>query len=748
MTRKLRPILAALCLAAASAIAQEAPRPSPVPQLCEMLASADAAVRLAAVEHLGGVGTDVWGLPSHAAVPALLRVFAADSDARCAEMAAFSLSAIGPFPLGALDFVTAQLDAWRRAGADRQVIERIRTAIRQSEAWPGTAIVPDLELLLQAEGCAAAALGALAMLGSDAAPAAPAISRLLEGKGNPGIRWRAAFALATIGVAGEPLLRKGCVDEHAAVRLWCLRTRLSAGATDAALVPALLPWIDDDRAVVQSWAILTVATFGKPAAPVVPKLVALLAEPMSTETVGAQVAARMALKQLGPVAAAAVPALVERLGTELEEDLRSIVLLEAIGPAAVAAIEPLLAIATKPPPADPNLRGGVEYRAQAAIAALARIDPARAAATLLPLVEQKPDDESPHTWHGVSRIGALGPGAATAVPRLRVMLTSDDRHAKARALLVLERIGAPAAAALQDIVAVLTIDDDHLRYLALRAIVAFGEAAAPAIPALEALFARAGNRRTDVIRDLHRLGPAAEPLLVRATTDSEHWTRAIAAEQILRLPAATPEAVAAAVARLDDADQLVRTEVLNTLLHRLHGAPDQPAKHAALARAQVLRLLTSEDPHLRTTCAEAQWSALARRVERHPVAGHYHYGEFTTLLGTWGIQQRPATEAVVFRDAASLATWALPFADDARIHVRGAAAVVLGQLSSSPASRDALTQLATDADAYVRRAAVTALGWHGPEARACHAVLGKALHDGDWFVRAAAATALRAVHAK
>jgi HEAT repeat protein len=250
-----------------------------------------------------------------------------------------------------------------------------------------------------------------------------------------------------------------------------------------------------------------------------------------------------------------------------------------------------------------------------------------------------------------------------------------------------------------------------------------------------------------VIRDLHRLGAAAEPLLVRATTDSEHWTRAIAAEQILRLPAATPKALAAVVALLDDKDPLVRSEVLQDLLWSLHPAPGQEPKHAALAREQVLRLLTSEDPHVRTTCAEAQWQALARRVERD-ITDHLPYGAFSTLMYEWGIQKRKGTDAEVFRDATSMAAWALTFATDARAEIRAAAAQVLGQLPSSPASREALTLLVADADLRVRLAAVTALGWHGQQARSCLGALGKAFHDRDWFVRAAAATALRRVHTR
>src|SRR5262245_26441566 len=151
------------CLLSALLVAQEGPEPSPVPQLRDLLHSADPSIRIAAAERLGSVSLGVAGLPAQAAVPELLAALESDEDRRVADMAALALASIGRWPLGALDHIGAQLAAWERQGAPADAVEHVREALQQAErSWPGSAIVPHLLTIAREPRCTAGVLGVLA----------------------------------------------------------------------------------------------------------------------------------------------------------------------------------------------------------------------------------------------------------------------------------------------------------------------------------------------------------------------------------------------------------------------------------------------------------------------------------------------------------------------------------------------------------------------------------------------------------
>ena len=729
-------VLSVAILLGGAAVGQQVPPQSPVPGLRELLRVDDVGVRITAAEGLAGVGEGVVGLPAQAAVVDLLRVFEDDPDRGVATMAAEALAVLSPWPLGTFEFLSLRLEAWAARGADPDAIERARVVLRQPERrWLGTTLAPLLLRVAKSPACARGALGALALLGEDGGAATTDLLSLLAGTG-PKERWRVAFALACVGGEAAGALPEGVDADDADCHLWLLRARCRREPPSAALAALVSPWLSHERAPVRRWAVATAATFGPAFAPEIETVLELFGQPSR------RFEAMQLLFAMGPQAAPAVPPLLARLRQPSPEDAFEWVgifeLLRRIGPGAAAATEALLAFAEAQRPADPLAAQLVERRAEAAVGALAAIAPERAASVLWPGVAEAPPSEDPGTWHGVHRFACLGPAAAAVLPQLRALLAANDRLASARALLVLSRVGPAAAPIAPDLGRWLRSDDAYVRWLALQVAWSMGAQAASLLPELTALFDRtSGNHRTDAMREAGRLGPGAEPLLLRALRSDESWTRRIAAEQLLRAAWLSAAARASVLSCLDGDDAELRQHVFDQLCIL-------PA-HAATADAQARRLLgTTLDPHLRQACEQRAWQALLLPVPEFPRLEWWLLDDsalHAAFFAGLDVTQRRASLAA----PASLASAVLAFAavDDAA--VRRGVAVTLARLPTSAASWRVLTELTTDHDAWVRRAALTAIGWQGKAAGGAVAVLGRALRDPDWHVRAAAMQALRCV---
>lgn len=727
MTRPIR-ILGITCALLVPAVAQLPPEPSPIPELRGLLQSKDTKVRYAAAERIGTVTGSVDGLPGAAAVPDLLRVFAADPDEMVSEAAAWSLLQIGAAPLGAFEHVAAHLVAWREHGAAAEPVEQLQAVLQAPEQqWPGTAVVHPLVSLLENRHCTKYALGVLAVLGKDALAAVPAIEPLLD-DADPTVRWRAAFTLACLGAPATPTVRAHLGDDHPAVRLWTARVLFTDSTSDPSAAKLLLPWIKDERRAVRTWALGAAGHCGAAAAPAV-EAVATNWDDLTLRT-----EAWPMLRALGEHAAPIVPRLEALLKKpspwqDPTEQLQAIDLLRSIGPRAGTATDLLLALASAPMPPDHH-----DIPHEAAVAALAAVAPERGLAELLPGVEA-PTDAFPAD-HRVFRFRALGEAAAPALPRLRAMLTTSDRGARARALLALEPIGARALPSIPDLLPLLEVEDEYLRSMAMRVLEAIGLPAAPeVVPVLERLREHAkGNWGTDLIRGAHRFGAAAEPLLVRATTDHERWTRTIAIEQLLLLPARTQASQAVLLRCLDDNDFVVRDQMLAAL-----ALPEW--REVMLARAPAL--LASTDAYLRRRGAELLLASHLRPPTHW--ASWADSDPAARLLDLWKVSQRPPEDFAFLLDRERIEGWIRALANDADPVHRATAATGLGILPSTVSSRLTLAKLAADADAIVRQVAVRALGRHGNAARAELPLLARMLRDADWFVRAAAMDALRSV---
>jgi HEAT repeat protein len=301
---------------------------------------------------------------------------------------------------------------------------------RTEGAWPlakyGAAAVPLLlPLLRQHTGQAQEAyIYALKAIGE---PAVPALRQELRGASVAG-RVGAARTLGGLGAeAAFEALAAGLDDDAAEVRYAAAVALVRIAASRAgAAVPALVAGLESADAGTRREAadmLARLARAGRPAEEALPALKGLLADPE------ARLAAALALVEIDAGrAAAAVPVLVEALEPtglgEMSHDTGSGVSEEAIlaalgriGPPAAAAV-PLLRRTLASDTVAVRARGAVS---------LARVAPewtADAVGALLPLLRAGEDYD--RFWEGVGALGAIGPAAREAVPRLEEWLFADE----------------------------------------------------------------------------------------------------------------------------------------------------------------------------------------------------------------------------------------------------------------------------------------------------------------------------------
>jgi len=234
-------------------------------------------------------------------------------------------------------------------------------------------------------------------------------------------------------------------------------------------------------------------------------------------------AAMAGLSVLGPDAALAVAPLREILDRGRAEDLRQLVVttLAKIGPAALPAATDLIQL----------LGGPNVLLRQDSFAALLRIGPEVVPAVLaalgsgkdpallqllqkigkpaLPRILKIFDDRPQDRLRALRGLGALGPLAADALPRVLPLLESKDRTLRLAAMETLGSLQDPRAAA--QLSALLATEERA----AIEALEAMGPAAAVAVPGLAKLLALAQQpaRATRLLRCLGAIGKPSAPLL-------------------------------------------------------------------------------------------------------------------------------------------------------------------------------------------------------------------------------------------
>ena len=486
-----------------------------VPALIGALDDSDKQVWSFAISALANIGPE-----AKAAVPALIEGFGSrrrgrDRDRRQVQTrAAFALSRIGAAAIPALIEALKTDDDGLRAGAAKALAgmgaeagaaipalianlkgdDEVRREVVEALGAIG-AVKPLAEALQSADSRTGAAL-ALAIAGSSAKEAAPAILDLLKKETDVPTRIALLSALPKIGADPQqavPLLVDGVKDENEQVRHAAVNALVPMRAV---ALPALTALLKDDNAAVRQRAGRALGRMGPDAAPAVPALIDAARKSPSDSAIA------NALAEIGP---AALPAVLAALREASAADAdRLLGLLRGFGAPAVPVLIEALKHPTGPVrAAAARALGGMGREAKAAIdplfAQAAEADaPGRAAALralvaleanadrLKPMLEIAMKDAVPEVRRaGAGGLASSGGANALGVVGLVELLDDEDPASRKSAVDGLGSMGVSAAAAVPALME--RLDDAILQIPAAVALGKIGHAAAPAVPRLIAL---------------------------------------------------------------------------------------------------------------------------------------------------------------------------------------------------------------------------------------------------------------------
>jgi HEAT repeat protein len=441
-----------------------------------------------------------------AAVPALVaKLKGPDDEVR--DMAVAGLAAIGPRAeeaVGPLADMLKDPNALRRLGAVTALGELIPTSRKAIPAL--LARLEDEDPKVRAK--AASVLGGL---GPEPKAAVPALLRCAKDP-EADVRLAAVYALGAMGPeakAAVPLLlerfQDRALDVHAR-----LGAAYALGHIDPrAAAPALIKGLSDPHPAVHQQSCKVLGEIGPVTKEVVPALVGALRPKKNfghLPTLAAE-----ALGRMGPAAEGAVGPLTELLKNpaDAERCLRAAEALGRIGVGPRTAVPALAkALETKETRifvADALGRFGREAREAVPVLtkalqekddvsraymalALWRIE-GKAEVSVAALIELTKDRSQPYYYlrKPAEFLGAIGPPARAAVPRLREMLKEEDPAVRASAALALWQIDGEAEAALPALVAALKDDDPRTRQHAAWALGVVGPGAKAVTPPLKEL---------------------------------------------------------------------------------------------------------------------------------------------------------------------------------------------------------------------------------------------------------------------
>ena len=505
-----------------------------IPQLIESLRSP-----VAEEQHLAALALASMGESAAAAVPALIENLSAKADAVRAA-AAYALGKIGPAARDATSALAAassdeDLAVQHRVWAALQNIdpapevvlplfaEALGTASPSDAATladfladSGESAVPFLVKALENKGAAYWASLALERIGSAAAPAVPALGKVLNSD-EAEVRMQALIALAAIGKASRPLAQQ--IGEIAKQDPW-ISVRYAAafalGATgDKAMgLPILAPMLDeqDEFLRVTSASSYVQLAEGGTAADLKKAIEVIAAGAASTQPSVRDVAIRAladpdipaALVQssvknalqgiedpdkrlemidaLASLGAKAVPHCIESLQSKSPLRYYTLQLLIQLGPEAAPAVDALIGTL-----ADPE----VEMRREA-LFALGAIG--AAASSAVDQVTAMLADRDAEVRHAACyALGEMGPAAKSALPQLKKAMESDDTFLQIAAVLAGLKIDAHnedlQTQAIPRLINGLTDEREHVRIecAAVLGDMGLGDLGQLARPALTAL---------------------------------------------------------------------------------------------------------------------------------------------------------------------------------------------------------------------------------------------------------------------
>lgn len=470
-----------------------------------------------------------------------------------------------------------------------------------------------------------------------------------------------------------------------------------------------------------------------------------------------------AIAQMGFAARSAAPALAELLkDPDSRVRAESARALNAMGAGALPAFSGLMAALTDPEPQvqelacdavgnlGPDARDAIPNLAHlaampnpdiatAASAAMARIGPAAVAS----LTRSLSSPVATTRARAAAALGAIGPGAAPAIPQVMQRLEKDEDPAvRAAAAEALGAAGPPAVKASDALIGALKDPNDEVRLKAAQALGRIGPAAATALPMLGEMLRDSNvSIRISAAADLWAIGrqaQAAVPILVAASGDPDSAVRAAALDALGQMQAHSPTALGALVTGLGDVDVSVRTAAMRALGQIGAGA-------RAAADGPLREML--KDPHaeIRLLSARALW-----RVDSDPEE------LLPTLLDairdkSWAVRDGAVTLlGEMGPPAASAAETARALLDDPVAYVQVDAALAVWRITGD--LNDVLPLISgiirdRDNDPYLRQLAIAALGAIGPPAREAITVLMDASKDEYFSVRTAAEDAMPKVAA-
>jgi HEAT repeat protein len=521
--------------------------PSQLPDLLKTVATGAEAEKVKAINQLKELG-----IANEAVVKALSSQLQSDSAAVRAH-AIYTLGALSA-PRGiemalplmsdpSVDVRHAAIHALHdlKAGPD-VILPLIDQAMKESDpavrmhvltiaAEIGKPAVPTLVKLLESEESAPWGCIALGAIGSNAAAAVPALTKMLAPSHQPKLRLEAAMTLAAIGPASAPAL------------------------------PELMKILDGkDRAVLPG-AIYAVGSIGPPAKSVERKLRELI----TREDPFTRVIATWAILKMHPddqeMLADSLPALVTGLiNKEARTRAAAAKCLTDLKPRPALAMPAILKVMDgASPEAFPNIIDTVENGGASAVpvlikaldeqplrpriaAILGRIGPdAKEAAPALAGVVEK-EKSSAARREALIALGAIGPFASGQVPVIAKVLGDDDSKLRAAACYALGKIGPVAITSKNELRECLKSDDEMCSMAAAWALTRVDpncpEAAKGSVPCLvKGLFNPDPHIRMEAVNALQTLGAQARdavPALKKVASDDPQAVIRIAAGKAIK----------------------------------------------------------------------------------------------------------------------------------------------------------------------------------------------------------------------
>ena len=475
-------------------------------------------------------------------------------------------------------------------------------------------------------------LMALSRMGAEAAPAAPALVKVLPsaiaGRGRTiDLRNRTLYVLMQIGKPALPSLAALLKDKDETLR-WCAvtvlgRLRLGIGERDPYRVfeigPALpeataliLAAMEDPAVAVRQQA---AKAFGR-IRPAPTKFMQAIAEGLKDKDPAVRKQVARTLGSFGPHAAPAVGAMVEAVLRDKEEMVREELYraLPKIGEGAVPAL-----ITAMTDSKDPKMRwraGGPLIKIgkpavgslvkllkhkdaslrQMVVRILGVIGPDAAAA--VPDLAAALKDPEPHVaYFAAEALGKIGPGAKSAATALAAALEDRRNHPTQpgeMAAKTLQSLGPLAAPVVPSLIKLLEHDDLQVRLRTGDVLAAIGPPAKEAIPALrKALKHESAAVRWRATTALGRIGPAAKVAvgdLLAAMEDENWYVRGTAALASARTGPADKRVVPALIEALrEEKLQVFVARALGEIGPRANAAIPALAKLAKTAKSRSKR---------------------------------------------------------------------------------------------------------------------------------------------------------------